>query len=117
LAGSYGTVSSGHFYFCSRFSLEGTHWKGANGKGCFMPYWIHCDKQAQHGDLRRVQILTSDDLTLREDLRGPFNTLTETLVIAESLIWSIVATIMDRLRTEKPKKFADFPSGEQNTEE
>ncbi|MCI0695016.1 hypothetical protein L0337_23780 [candidate division KSB1 bacterium] len=82
-----------------------------------MPYWIHCDKQAQHGDLRRVQIMTSDDLSLREDLRGPFNTLTETLVIAESLIWSIVATIMDRLRTEKPKKFADFPSGEQTTEE
>lgn len=82
-----------------------------------MPYWIHCDQQAQHGDLRRMQIVTSDELSLHEDLRGPFNTLAETLVIAESLIWSIVATIMERLRTEKPKEFASFPSGEQPTED
>ncbi len=90
--------------------------KGGNGKGCCMPYWIHCDQQAQSGDLRRVQILTSDELSLREDLRGPFHTLTEALKIAETLVWSVVATIMDRLRTEKPRKFATFPLGDQTTE-
>jgi hypothetical protein len=29
-----------------------------------MPLWIHCDGQAQAGDLRRVLILTSDELRL-----------------------------------------------------
>ncbi|MDZ7291716.1 MAG: hypothetical protein ONB44_22590 [candidate division KSB1 bacterium] len=82
-----------------------------------MPYWIHCDQQALQGDLRRVQILVSDELSLRQDLRGPFNRIEEAIKIAETLIWSIVATIMERLRTEKPKKFATFPSGNQTTEE
>jgi hypothetical protein len=82
-----------------------------------MPYWIHCDQQAQAGDLRRMQILTSDELSLREDLRGPFNTLTEALKIAETLVWSIVANIMDRLRTEQPRKFAAFPSGPPKADE
>jgi hypothetical protein len=82
-----------------------------------MPYWIHCDRQAQAGDLRRVQILTSEELSLREDLRGPFNSIPEAIKIAESLIWSIVTSIMDRLRTEKPKKFANFPSGNPPAEE
>jgi len=82
-----------------------------------MPYWIHCDRQAQAGDLRRVQILTNDELSLREDLRGPFSSVQEAIKIAESLIWSIVTSIMDRLRTEKPKKFASFPSGKPAAEE
>jgi len=76
-----------------------------------MPYWIHCDRQAQQGDLRRMQILTSDELSLREDLRGPFGSMTESLVIAESLIWSIITSLMERLRTEQPSRFAVFPSG------
>jgi len=82
-----------------------------------MPYWIHCDRQAQTGDLRRMQILTSDELSLRNDLRGPFNSLQEAIDIAESLIWSIVTSIMDRLRTEEPRKFAAFPSGNPPAEE
>jgi hypothetical protein len=82
-----------------------------------MPYWIHCDPQAQAGDLRRMQILTSDELSLRNDLRGPFSTLHEAIKIAETLIWSIVTSIMDRLRTEQPRKFAAFPTGNANPEE
>jgi hypothetical protein len=82
-----------------------------------MPFWIHCDRQAQEGDLRRMQILTSDELSLREDLRGPFKTIEEALKIAETLIWSIVTKILERLRTEKPKKFAVFPTGGQTPEE
>ncbi len=77
-----------------------------------MPYWIHCDRQAQLGDLRRVQILTSEDLSLRQDLRGPFRTLHEAIGIAESLLWSIVTSIMERLRTEPPHRFAAFPLGQ-----
>jgi hypothetical protein len=102
------TARFGHFYFSRPdfMFLQGS----AGRKGWFMPYWIHCDRQAQIGDLRRVQILTSDELSLREDLRGPFNSLNEAFKIAETLIWSIVADIMDRLRTEQPRKFATFPS-------
>jgi len=82
-----------------------------------MPFWIYCDRQAQAGDLRRMQILTSDELSLRDDLRGPFNSLQEAIKIAETLIWSIVTSIMDRLRTEQPKKFAVFPSAKPDAEE
>jgi len=81
-------------------------------KGWVMPYWIHCDRQAQLGDLRRIQILTSEDLSLRQDLRGPFRTLHEAIGIAESLLWSVVASIMERLRTEPPRRFAAFPLGQ-----
>jgi hypothetical protein len=83
-----------------------------------MPYWLHCDGQALYGDLRRIQILTSDELSLREDLRGPFNKLEDTLDIAHSLIQSIVR-VMERLKMEPPKAFATFPAaGEgQSTEE
>jgi hypothetical protein len=82
-----------------------------------MPFWIYCDRQAQAGDLRRMQVLTSDELSLREDLRGPFNSLQEAVKIAETLIWSIVTSILDRLRTEQPKKFAVFPSAKPNGNE
>ncbi|MCG3121288.1 MAG: hypothetical protein ALAOOOJD_04325 [bacterium] len=82
-----------------------------------MPYWIYCDQQAQTGDLRRVQILISDELSLRKDLRGPFNSLQEAVNIAETLIWSIVTGVMERLRTEQPQKFAVFPSGKPTTDE
>jgi hypothetical protein len=82
-----------------------------------MPYWIHCDKQAQYGDLRRIQLLVSDELSLREDLRGPFDKVDEAIKIAETLIWSIVATVLERLRTEKPKSSATFPSAGQPAEE
>jgi hypothetical protein len=91
--------------------------KAGTERGIFMPYWIHCDKQAQYGDLRRIQLLVSDELSLREDLRGPFDKMEEAVKIAETLIWSIVATVMERLRTEKPKPFATFPSGGQPAEE
>jgi hypothetical protein len=80
-----------------------------------MPIWIYCDQQAMHGDLRRVQLLTSDELSLANDLRGPFNKKDDALRIAKNLIWSIVANVMDRLRTEEPKKFAAFSSGAQTT--
>ena len=82
-----------------------------------MHYWLHCDRQAQYGDLRRMQILVSDELSLREDLRGPFNKKEEALNIAESLMWSIVPQIMERLREEEPKKFATFPSAGETAEE
>ncbi|MCI0690758.1 hypothetical protein L0337_01985 [candidate division KSB1 bacterium] len=82
-----------------------------------MPYWIHCDRQAQEGDLRRMQILLSDELSLREDLRGPFDKKEEAWKISESLIWAIVAKVLERLHTEPPRKFATFPMGRQTTEE
>jgi hypothetical protein len=74
-----------------------------------MPYWIHCDRQAQEGDLRRLQILTSDELSLWQDLRGPFHKLEDAWNITDSLISSIVANVIERLRTEKPRRFAVFP--------
>jgi hypothetical protein len=75
-----------------------------------MLIWIHFDRQAQEGDLRRVQLLTSDELSLANDLRGPFNKKEDALKIAENLIWSIVAKVMERLRDEEPKSFASFPA-------
>jgi hypothetical protein len=78
-------------------------------KGVFMPYWIHCDRQAQEGDLRRMQILITSELSLAEDLRGPFDRPEEAHNIAESLIWAIVAKILERLRSEPPRRFAVFP--------
>jgi hypothetical protein len=102
--------------FIFRLSLNFLGIIGAR-KGWVLHYWIHCDRQAQVGDLRRVQILTSDELSLRDDLRGPYNSFQEAIKIAESLIWSIVTSIMDRLRTEQPQKFATFPSGNPTTEE
>jgi len=81
-----------------------------------MPYdWIHCDRQAQAGDLRRMQIVLTNELSLAEDLRGPFQTRDDTLQIAESLSWAIVAKVLERLRTEAPRPFAVFPlsGGEQ----
>jgi hypothetical protein len=74
-----------------------------------MRYWIHCDRQAQEGDLRRIQIITTDELSLAEDLRGPFDRVEEAWKIADSLIASIVAKVIERLRTEKPRKTAVFP--------
>lgn len=74
-----------------------------------MPYWIHCDRQAQEGDLRRVQILTTHELSLAEDLRGPFDRPEAACNIAESLLWAIVAKILERLRSEEPRRFAVFP--------
>lgn len=75
-----------------------------------MPYyWIHCDRQAQEGDLRRMQILLTEELSLAEDLRGPFQKFDDALPIAESLSWAIVAKVLERLRTEAPRRFAVFP--------
>jgi hypothetical protein len=82
-----------------------------------MPYWVHCDKQALFGDLRRVQIITTDELSLIDDLRGPFGKLEDALKTAESLIRDIVDKILERLRTEKPKQFATFPTSSQTPEE
>lgn len=82
-----------------------------------MPLYIYCDRQTQEGDLRRVQILTSDELSLEEDLRGPYPKLEDAHKIAENLIWSIVTKVLERLRTEKPKPFATFPTSSQTTEE
>jgi hypothetical protein len=85
--------------------------------GCSMKYYIHFDRQAQEGDLRRLQILTSDELSLPQDLRGPYDKLDDALKIAESLIDDIKVKILERLRTKKPKPFATFPTGGQRTEE
>lgn len=82
-----------------------------------MMFYLHCDRQAQEGDLRRLQILTSDELSLPQDLRGPYNRLEDALKSAESLIKSIVEKILERLRTEKPRSFATFPTGSQTAEE
>jgi len=82
-----------------------------------MNYYLHCDRQAQEGDLRRLQVLISDELSLPQDLRGPYNKLEDVLKSAESLIKSIVEKILERLRTEKPKPFATFPTSSQTTEE
>ena len=82
-----------------------------------MHYWIHYDRQAQVGDLRRMQIITSDELSLAKDLRGPYNKLEDALKSAKALIKSIVAKTLERLRTEKPRNYATFPTGSQTTEE
>jgi hypothetical protein len=82
-----------------------------------MNYYLHCDRQAQEGDLRRLQVLISDELSLPQDLRGPYNKLEDVLKSAETLIKSIVEKILERLRTEKPKPFATFPTSSQPTEE
>jgi len=74
-----------------------------------MPYWIHCDRQAEEGDLRRLQILTTDELSLVEDLRGPFDKPEAAHKIAESMVWAIVARVLERVRTETPRRFAVFP--------
>jgi hypothetical protein len=82
-----------------------------------MAVWIYADAQALHGDLRRVQLLTSDELSLANDLRGPFNKKDEALVIAETLIWSIVADVIERLRSEEPKPYATFPTSQTSKQE
>ena len=82
-----------------------------------MKFWLHFDAQAQHGDLRRVQILTSNELSLDHDLRGPFNTSEDAVKIAESLMWDAVTRMLERLRTEKPNAFATFPSAGQTEED
>ena len=74
-----------------------------------MPFWLHCDRQAAEGDLRRMQILLTNELSLVEDLRGPFAKLEDAHQIAESLVWAIVAKVLERLRTEAPRRFAVFP--------
>jgi hypothetical protein len=79
-------------------------------------YFLYRDRQALEGDLRRMQILTSDELSLEQDLLGPFNKLEDALKIAESEIESIVAKILERLRTEKPRNYATFPTGSQTLE-
>lgn len=75
-----------------------------------MNYWLHFDAQAQYGDLRRIQILTSNELSLDYDLRGPFTKPEDAVKIAESLMWEAVTRMLERLRTEKPNPFATFPS-------
>jgi hypothetical protein len=82
-----------------------------------MAVWIYVDQQALHGDLRRVQLLTSDELSLANDLRGPFNKKEDALKIAENLIWSIVTKVMERLRTEEPKPFAALPTSQPSEKE
>jgi hypothetical protein len=82
-----------------------------------MNYYLHCDRQAQEGDLRRLQVLISDELSLPQDLRGPYNKLEDVLKSAETLIKSIVEKILERLRTEKPRQFATFPTSSQTTKE
>jgi hypothetical protein len=56
-----------------------------------------------------MQILVSEELSLAEDLRGPFTSLDDALKIAETLVWAIVAQVLERLRSEKPRPFAVFP--------
>jgi hypothetical protein len=77
-----------------------------------MPYWIHCDQQALIGDLRRIQIITTNELSLADDLRGPFNKQEDAVKIAETLVWDIVTRTMERLRTEQPRPYATFPAAE-----
>ena len=79
-------------------------------------YWIHFDRQAQVGDLRRMQIITTDELSLVEDLRGPFKSLGDSLKVAESLIQNVAEKTLERLRTEKPRPFATFPASSQTPE-
>jgi hypothetical protein len=81
-----------------------------------MMFYLHCDRQAQEGDLRRLQILTSDELSLPQDVRGPYNKLEDALKSAESLIKGIVEKILERLRTEKPRNYATFPTSSQTPE-
>jgi hypothetical protein len=82
-----------------------------------MSYYLHFDRQAQEGDLRRLQILTSDELSLERDLRGPFEKLEDALKTAKSLIDDIVEKVMERLRTEKPRNYATFPTSSPTREE
>jgi hypothetical protein len=82
-----------------------------------MSYYLHFDRQAQEGDLRRLQVLISDELSLPQDLRGPYDKLEDALKTAKSLIESIVDKILERLRTEKPRNFATFPTSSQTKEE
>ncbi|MCL4705014.1 hypothetical protein KJ068_07620 [bacterium] len=82
-----------------------------------MKFWLHFDTQAQHGDLRRIQILTSDELSLERDLRGPFHKSDDAVKIAESLMWDAVARTLERLRNENPHHFATFLSAGQAAEE
>jgi hypothetical protein len=81
-----------------------------------MKYYIYFDRQAQEGDLRRLQTLTSDELSLPQDLRGPYDKLDDALKVAKSLIDDVVAKILERLRTEKPRPFATFPTSSQAPE-
>jgi len=82
----------------------------------FTRFWVHFDRQAQEGDLRRMQILTSDELSLPQNLRGPYDKLEDALKTAKSLIESIVDKVLERLRAEKPKQFATFPTSSQTPE-
>jgi hypothetical protein len=70
-----------------------THWP----RNAMPYYWLYCDQQALLGDLRRMQILTSDELSLEHDLRGPFTKVEDTLKVAESLISTIVEKTLERL--------------------
>jgi hypothetical protein len=82
-----------------------------------MSYYLHFDRQTQEGDLRRAQVLTSDELSLPEDLHGPFNNHGDAIKTAETLIQNVVEKVLERLRTEKPRNYATFPTGSQTTEE
>jgi hypothetical protein len=64
-----------------------------------------------------MMVLTSNELSLEEDLRGPFTKKEDALKVAESLIQNIAEKTLERLRTEKPKPYATFPTGSQTTEE
>jgi hypothetical protein len=87
-------------------------------EGTFMiTHWIHFDRQAQEGDLRRMQIITTDELSLVDDLRGPFDKKEDALKVAESLIQNVAEKTLERLRTEKPRPFATFPTSSPTTEE
>lgn len=80
-------------------------------------YWLYYDRYVQEGDLRRMMVLTSNELSLEENLRGPFNKKEDALKVAESLIQNIAEKTSERLRTEKPKPFATFPTNSQAPEE
>jgi hypothetical protein len=60
--------------------------------------------------------MSSDELSLPQDLRGPFDKLEDALKTAKSLIESIVDKVLERLRAEKPKQFATFPTSGQAPE-
>jgi hypothetical protein len=80
-----------------------------------LQYWLYYDRYVQEGDLRRMMVLTSNELSLEEDLRGPFTKKEDALKAAESLIQNITEKTLERLRTEKPKPYATFPTGSQTT--
>jgi hypothetical protein len=81
-----------------------------------LQYWLYYDRYVQEGDLRRMMVLTSNELSLEENLRGPFTKKEDAFKVAESLIQNIAEKTLERLRTEKPRNYATFPTGSQTME-